>query len=182
MGELDEIQRIRSEADLLHSSDAVETAIDRMAEEITHCLYDTNPLILCVMNGGVVITGKLLLRLQFPLTMDCLFISRYQSTTQGGDIEWRYKPREAIRDRTVIIIDDVLDEGITLAAIDLFCLNEGAKSIYSAVLIDKQMSKKKPIQADFVGLQTENRYLFGYGMDYKGYLRNEAGIFACKNT
>ena len=89
------------------------------------------------------------------------------------------KPGTPLKGRTILIIDDVLDEGITLAAIKAYCLEQGANAVYCAVLIDKLLGHEKPIKADFVGLEVENRYLFGYGMDYKGYLRNAAGIFAC---
>jgi len=77
------------------------------------------------------------------------------------------------------VVDDVLDAGITLAAIRQYCLEEGAQAVYSAVLLDKRLDVEKPIAADFVGLDVPDYYLFGYGMDYKGYLRNAPGIYAC---
>ena len=89
------------------------------------------------------------------------------------------KPTTPLSGRSVLIIDDVLDEGITLAAIKDYCLEQGAIEAYTAVLVDKLLDHDKPIHADFVGLTVENHYLFGYGMDYKGYLRNAAGIYAC---
>jgi hypoxanthine phosphoribosyltransferase len=67
-----------------------------------------------------------------------------------------------------------------LAAIKAYCLEHGATTVFTAVLVDKRLDHDKPIQADFVGLSVDNFYLFGYGMDYKGYLRNAAGIFACR--
>jgi hypoxanthine phosphoribosyltransferase len=132
------------------------------------------------MNGGVVLTGKLLTRLNFPLTLDAINASRYRNQTRGGEINWIQKPRTDLKNRTVLIVDDILDEGITLRAIYEYCREQGASSIYSAVLINKNLNHTKPIRADFVGLEAENRYIFGYGMDYKGYLRNAAGIYACK--
>jgi hypoxanthine phosphoribosyltransferase len=132
------------------------------------------------MNGGVVMAGKLLTRLTMPLNVDAINASRYRNQTAGGAIEWVLKPRLPLQGRTVLIIDDVLDEGITLAAIHQFCLEEGAEAVYSAVLVDKDLGHTKPISADFVGLQVGNRYIFGYGMDYKGYLRNAPGIYACQ--
>jgi hypoxanthine phosphoribosyltransferase len=85
-----------------------------------------------------------------------------------------------LQGRTALILDDVLDEGITLAALKAWCREQGAAAVFTAVLIDKQLGRERPCRADFVGLEAENRYLFGYGMDYKGYLRNAAGIYACK--
>ncbi|MGZ8190102.1 MAG: hypoxanthine-guanine phosphoribosyltransferase [Methylococcaceae bacterium] len=179
---LKEIKHIQATADLLYSRQDVEAALDKMAEHINALLADRNPLILCVLNGGIVVAGQLLTRLTFPLTVDAINASRYQNQTSGSDIEWIFKPTTPLKDRTVLIVDDILDEGITLAAITEFCLEQGATSVYNAVLLDKILPHDKPVKADFVGLEVENRYLFGYGMDYKGYLRNAAGIYACKEN
>ncbi|MGR9014089.1 MAG: hypoxanthine-guanine phosphoribosyltransferase [Gammaproteobacteria bacterium] len=177
---LEEIKHIQATADLLHSEQEVEAAIDKMAQEINIALADRNPLLLCVLNGGIPTFGKLLTRLTMPLTIDSINASRYQNQTSGGSIEWLVKPESPLKDRTILIIDDILDEGITLQAIYQYCREQGATAIYSAVLVDKILDHEKPLTADFVGLNVENRYLFGYGMDYKGYLRNAPGIFACK--
>jgi hypoxanthine phosphoribosyltransferase len=176
---LKEIQHIQATAKLIYSEEQVEAALDDMATEISAKLADSNPLVLCVLNGGIVAAGKLLTRLAFPLTIDSINATRYQNQTSGGTIEWVLKPGTPLDGRTILIIDDILDEGITLAAIKAYCLEQGSTAVYCAVLVDKKLDHEKPIHVDFVGLQTENRYLFGYGMDYKGYLRNAAGIFAC---
>ena len=180
MTNLKEIEHIQATADLLYSEEQVEAALDRMAEQINSALAGCNPLFLCVMNGGLITAGKLLTRLSLPLTLDAINASRYQNKTSGGRIEWLLKPKTPIKGRTVLIVDDILDEGITLEAICQYCKEQGALAVYSAVLVDKMLDHNKPVLADFVGLQVENRYLFGYGMDYKGYLRNAAGIYACK--
>lgn len=179
---LKEIKHVEETADLLYSEHEVEAALDRMADQINHLLADRDPLLLCVMNGGIVVAGKLITRLIIPLTIDAINASRYQNQTSGSVIEWILKPGTPLKDRTVLIIDDILDEGITLEAIYEYCLEQGATSVYSAVLVDKILDHEKPVTADFIGLKTENRYLFGYGMDYRGYLRNAAGIYACKET
>ncbi|MCK5191474.1 MAG: hypoxanthine-guanine phosphoribosyltransferase [Methylococcales bacterium] len=176
-----EVSHIESSADLLHDESEVETAIDKMAEKINYLLNDRNPVFLSVMNGGVVIAGKLLTRLNFPLTFDAINASRYLNNTSGGEIQWIQKPETNLKDRTVLIVDDILDKGLTLEAIIDYCKDQGATSVYTAVLVDKKLDYKKPVIADFVGLKVENRYLFGYGMDYKGYLRNASGIYACKD-
>jgi len=177
---LEEIKHVQATADLLHSEQEIETAIDKMAQQINVALADRNPLLLCVMNGGVVTFGKLLTRLSIPLTIDAINASRYQNLTSGGSIEWLVKPVTSLKGRTVLLVDDILDEGITLQAICQYCREQGATAIYSAVLVDKILDHQKPITADFIGLKVENRYVFGYGMDYKGYLRNAPGIYACK--
>jgi hypoxanthine phosphoribosyltransferase len=177
---LKEIKHVQATADLLYNEQQVEAAIDKIAQEINTLLADRNPLLLCVLNGGIVMAGKLLTRLKIPLTIDAINASRYQNQTSGGNIEWVLKPGTSLKDRTVLIIDDILDEGITLEAIYQYCLEQGATSVYSAVLVNKILDHKKPITADFIGLEVEDRYLFGYGMDYKGYLRNASGIYACQ--
>lgn len=177
---LDRIKQVQAVAELMFSKEQVETALDRMAAEINGVLDDRNPLVLCVLNGGIIAAGMLIPRLKILLTLDSINASRYQNQTSGGVIEWVLKPATPLNGRTVLIIDDVLDEGITLAAIKEYCLDQGADAVYCAVLVDKILGHKKPLDADFVGLEVENHYLFGYGMDYKGYLRNAAGIYACK--
>jgi hypoxanthine phosphoribosyltransferase len=177
---LNEIKNIQETADLLYSEQQVEAALDKMAEQINTALADLNPLILCVINGGIVVAGKLITRLTIPLTLDAINATRYQNNTLGGNVEWLLKPKTPIKDRNLLIIDDILDEGLTLLAIKDYCLEQGAASVYSAVLLDKNLGRVKPVSADFIGLEVENRYLFGYGMDYKGYLRNAPGIYACK--
>ena len=178
---LKEIRHIQATADLLYGEREVEAALDNMAKQINGLLADRNPLLLCVLNGGIVVAGNLITRLTIPLTLDAINASRYQNQTSGGSIEWVLKPGTPLKDRTVLIIDDILDEGITLAAIHDYCLAQGASSVYSAVLVDKILDHEKPITADFIGLEIENRYVFGYGMDYKGYLRNAPGIYACND-
>lgn len=180
---LEEITRVKQHAVLLHDEAAMETALDTMAAAITATLAEQNPLVLCVINGGIIATGKLLPRLDFPLTLDSIHASRYRNQTSGSsDIHWLFKPTTPLQDRSVLLVDDILDEGHTLKAIIDWCKEQGAKDVYSAVLLDKNLPQTKPVQADFVGLQVANHYLFGYGMDYKGYLRNAAGIYACKDT
>lgn len=177
---LNEINNTQVNAELLYSAEQVESALDNMAEAINQKLAGLNPLVLCVLNGGIIAAGKLLPRLAFPLNLDSINASRYQNQTSGGVIKWVLKPHTPIKGRTLLIIDDILDEGITLAAIKDYCLEQGASAVYCAVLVDKKLGKEKPLQADFVALEVEDRYLFGYGMDYKGYLRNASGIYACK--
>ena len=130
------------------------------------------------MNGGLIVTGLLLSKLDFPLQQDYIHATRYRGETSGGDLDWITEPRHSLSGRHVLIVDDILDEGLTLAAIVDYCRNAGAVSVDTVVLVEKIHDRKQGIQANYVGLKTEDRYLFGYGMDYKGYLRNAPGIFA----
>lgn len=177
---LDHIRQIRLEAECLYTHEQVQVALDNIAEAITIKHQGNNPLIVCVMNGGLIVTGCLLLRLDFPLQQDYLHATRYRGETQGGDLNWIVEASHSLKGRDVIIVDDILDEGYTLAAIVEHCRKAGAKSVESVVLVEKMHDRKQGIKADYVGLQAEDRYLFGYGMDYRGFLRNAPGIFAVK--
>lgn len=165
-------------ADCLYTAAQVETALDAMARAIADTLKDSNPLLVCLMNGGVVPFGKLLTRLNFPLQVDYVHATRYREKLQGSDLEWRAGPFVSAHNRTVLLVDDILDSGETLAATEKFYLGQGAKRVYKAVLTVKNRARSVAISADFIGLEVPDRYVFGYGMDYKGYLRNAPGIYA----
>lgn len=121
-------------------------------------------------------------RLPFPLQVDYMHATRYRMETSGADLDWRVAPEAALTGREVLIIDDILDEGKTLAEIIKYCQKKGAANVYTAVLVDKLHDRKavKGFKADFSGLEAADRFLFGYGMDYKGYWRNAPGIYAVK--
>ena len=180
MNSIDEIKAVRMNARLLHSEAEVESALDRMAKEINEKLKDKNPLLLCTMIGGIVTAGKLLTRLDFPLTIDYIHATRYRGNTSGSDLKWICKPSVPVIDREVLIIDDIFDQGLTLKALTDECASAGAKAVYTAVLIEKKCTKRCDMVVDFLGMKVEDKYVFGYGMDYKGYLRNAAGIYAVK--
>ena len=171
-------EAVYAQADLLHSRQAVEDALDRLAVAISAQLRDTNPLVLCVMIGGLIPAGALLTRLDFPMQIDYIHATRYRGGTQGGTLRWVAKPACSMQDRVVLLIDDILDEGITLGAIVDECKADGARAVYTAVLVEKLHDRKNGLKATFKGLDVEDRYVFGYGMDYKGYLRNAPGIYA----
>ena len=179
---LEEALATYKRADLLYSRQEVEAALDHMADALSAAFADKNPILLCVMLGGLVPTGKLLSRLDFPLEIDYIHATRYRGETRGGQLHWLAKPGSSLRDRSVVLIDDILDEGLTLAAIHQACEKSGAKEVYSAVLVQKMHDRNNNYSADFIGLQVEDRYVFGYGMDYKGYLRNVPGIYAVKEN
>ena len=171
---------------LLHNSDVIYTqsevdgAITRLATRISQDLQDKSPLVLTVMNGGLYFAGQLLPQLSFPLETDYLQASRYNGETIGKDIQWRAQPTAQVKGRSVLLLDDILDEGYTLVAIRDQCLGLGAAEVKIAVLTEKALGHPKPIQADYVGLMLPNRYVFGCGMDAYGWWRNLPEIRALK--
>lgn len=176
----DMIQTIFDKADCIHDLKTIEKALDKMASEITHQLKDENPLVLCVMIGALIPGGHLLTRLNFPLEVDYIHATRYRNETRGGDLHWLVEPRQSLENRTVLIIDDIMDGGLTLAAIIDYCNQAGAKEVHTAVIVNKVRVREPGVNfvPDFIGLDTEDRFLFGFGLDYKGYLRNAPGIYA----
>ncbi len=171
-------ETIAARAEMLVSEAEMEQALDRMAGEIAKVLGDKDPLILCVMTGAVVAVGRLLPRLEFPLRLDYVHATRYQGATSGGDLAWRYRPSEAIRGEHILVVDDILDAGVTLDCVVRACREDGAASVYTAVLVEKDRPRAADLAADFVGVRVPDRYLIGYGLDYKHYFRNVRGVFA----
>jgi hypoxanthine phosphoribosyltransferase len=180
MQTIKKFQIILEKSECLYSYDEVNEALDRMAKEITQKLEHTNPIILCVMTGALITTGHLATRLHFPLEMDYIHATRYRGTNRGGDLHWLVEPRKSLKDRTILIVDDIMDGGLTLAAIMDYCKQNEAKEIYSAVMVSKKRQREPGVnfEPDFVGVVTEDKYLFGFGLDYEEYLRNVPGIYA----
>lgn len=175
-----ECRQVREEADCLFSKDEMLLEISKLAKEITDELSETNPIVIGIMNGGMIPMGLLIPELDFPLQIDYLHATRYRDKTRGGQLHWLASPKISLQDRTVLLVDDIHDEGMTLEAIKTYCEKEGAKKVYSAVLVNKIHERKKNTVADFVALDIPDRYVFGFGMDYKGLLRNAPGIYAVK--
>ncbi len=175
-----ESEQVREQADCLFDKQQVSAAVSRLAAMISDELAQSYPVVIGIMNGGLIPMGLLMPHLDFPLQMDYLHATRYRDKTTGSDLQWLVSPKIPLQGRTVLLIDDIHDEGITLEGIKEFCFKEGADKIYSAVLVNKVHDRKNNTSADFIALDIPDRYVFGYGMDYKGMLRNAPGIFAVK--
>ena len=175
-----EAWKILRDAGVIFARAQIEATLDRLAREITGALGETFPLVLSVMGGAVVFTGQLLPRLAFPLEFDYLHASRYGEALAGRDVVWKALPRQEVKGRTVLVLDDILDEGHTLAAIRDKLLALGARAFYSAVFCEKALAVEKPIRADFTGLEVPNRYVFGFGMDVAGLWRNLPEVYAMR--
>lgn len=175
---LAEVEQVKREADCLHDAAAVNQALDQMARQITADLGDKVPLVISVMNGGLLPAGLLLPRLEFALKVDYLHATRYREKTEGAELMWQRTPSESLRGRHVLIVDDILDEGHTLAAIIDYCQAQEPASLSSAVLVQKQHDRGVRPPLEYIGLNVPDRYVFGCGMDYKGFWRNLNGIYA----
>jgi hypoxanthine phosphoribosyltransferase len=177
-----ELQVVLDEADLLASPEQIEEALEQLTVDISNRLADKVPVVFCIMNGGLVLAGQLLPRLGFPLEVGYMHATRYRGDTSGSaELHWQATPSVSMDGRSVLILDDIFDEGHTLAAVVQACRAQGATEVLTAVMANKMHDRKTPdLQVDFYGLQIEDRYVFGFGMDYRGFWRNAPGIYAVK--
>jgi hypoxanthine phosphoribosyltransferase len=177
----EQYQAIAARSDCLVPEREVEAALGRMALAIDERVGGKDPIVLCVMTGGIVATGLLLPRLDFRLRLDYVHATRYRGETSGGRIEWRHRPAEAVRGEHVLVVDDIFDEGLTMEAIVAACNEDGAESVVSAVLVEKERERQCAYRPDIVGLRVPDRYVMGFGLDYKSYFRNASSILAASD-
>lgn len=178
-----DIINVRENADVLISMVEVNRAIDVVAKDIEASFENEVPIMLCVMKGGLMFTSALMQRITSPMLLDYVHVDRYRNKIQGSSIHWHKEPDTSLKDRIVIIVDDILDEGYTLQELIAYCEAKGAKKVLSAVLLKKKLSNTPTnVTPDFIGLEVMDRYVFGWGMDYKGYLRNLSSIYAIADS
>ena len=178
------IREVYAQATCPYTRAQVETAIDKMAQ-MSNKLADTNPIFLCLVVGGIVPLGNLLPRLDFPLEVDYVHVTRYQQFEQAaGSIQWKAEPTRSLKNRTVVIVDDILDGGLTLSAAVDCCRSKGANAVYTAVLVDKKHVREQGgiEQADFTGLIVNDHYVFGYGINYKISTQCAGDFCGCTGT
>ena len=174
--------RFLEDSDPIASAEEVQAALARVAAQVSERLATSYPLVLAVMGGAVIFAGQILPLLRFPIDLDYIHASRYGAETRGANVDWRVKPPASARGRAVLVLDDILDGGDTMAAIRDRLIELGAASFHCAVLVEKILRRSKPIAPDFVGLRIEDRFVFGYGMDAKGYWRNLPEIRAMRGN
>jgi hypoxanthine phosphoribosyltransferase len=183
MTSIDDARFVLLDSDCLFDEQQVMRAYDQLAERIESEYAELNPIMLVVMNGGMVPAVELIRRLGFPFELDYLHATRYRGATTGGGLEWKNRPQKVLAGRHVLVIDDILDEGNTLVAVRAALLDQAPASLKVAVLAEKQHDRRAPgAHAEFVGLSVPDRYVFGCGMDYKEYWRQLPRIHALKET
>ncbi|MFC3551267.1 hypoxanthine-guanine phosphoribosyltransferase [Lysobacter cavernae] len=173
-------------ADLIFDRATLEQAIARMAQPIrADYSNDDVPVYLTIMHGGLPFAAQLAMELGalgLDLEFDYLHATRYRGATSGGELTWKHRPATPLQGRRVLLADDILDEGHTLAAIRSWCLEQGARDVRIAALAVKAHDRCVPgIHADYVGVEVPDRYVFGYGMDYHEQGRNLPAIYALKD-
>ena len=171
-----DIAGVFAQAELIFSPSQVDQALDRLAVAMTAHLQAQRPVLLTVMQGGLYFAGALARRFAFPAEFDYVHVSRYRDRTSGSELRWHTEPTLSLNGRTVVLLDDILDEGVTLAALGEWCQDQGAHAVQLAVLIARQR-EQAACHADFAASRVGQGFLVGCGMDYKGYGRNLSGIY-----
>jgi len=169
-------------AERVHDRPVIERAIAEMAIRIRNDYAGDVPVYLTVLHGGLPFSAQLALALGSlgqPIEMDYLHATRYRGQTQGGLLTWKHKPATPLRGRRVLLVDDIVDEGHTLAAVRAWCAGEGARDVRIAAMAVKRHDRCVPgLSADYAGVDVPDRYVFGYGMDYHEQGRNLPAIYA----
>ena len=173
-----EVLAVRADAECLFERPIIERHIDRLAQQLDSDYATLNPVLLIALKGGCYLAGKLMDRLPFPMQIEVLQLTRYRDQLSGGELHTGVTPVTPLEGRHLLIVDDILDQGVTLQGMVEFCHRQQPASVKSLVLIDKQCERPVDIRADYVGVVAPDRYLFGCGMDYKGYWRNLPAIYA----
>lgn len=170
---------ILSQSVLLHDERQIGESLDLMAERITDDLAGKNPIVMPVMQGGLIFAGHLITRLAFPLRINYIHATRYRGETSGGELKWIARPSESLEGQHVLLLDDIFDQGYTLDAIAADCRSQGAASVRSSVLLKKNHPRAVAnYRPDYHALEVDDQYVFGFGMDYEHQLRNLNGIYA----
>ena len=173
------LAEVLKKAQCLYDQKAIDQAMDRMAKEMIAKLSSAQPIFLCVVNGAIIPLGNFLLRLPFFLEVNYVHATRYLGAQTGGTLRWLARPTCDMKNRVVVVFDDILDGGLTLAGIEDDCKAKGAREVYTAVMVDKKVARVDGglSQADFTGLVVDDHYVFGFGMDFEGYMRNMPAIY-----
>ncbi|HEX8779337.1 MAG TPA: hypoxanthine-guanine phosphoribosyltransferase [Rhodanobacter sp.] len=168
-------------ADVLFGREEIETVIADLGRRIDAALDGERAVFLTVMNGALMFAGQLALSIRTDLEFDYVHATRYRGATSGSELHWLREPAADLRGRTVLLVDDILDEGHTLKAVREDCLRRGARRVLIASLCSKRHDRLVAgIASDFNGVELPDRYVFGYGMDYHEQGRNLPAIYALR--
>lgn len=164
---------------LLYDENEIASVLDDMAEKITSDLAGLNPLVMPVMQGGLIFAGHLITRMAYPMRINYIHATRYRGEKSGGELKWIARPSESLEGQHVLLLDDIFDQGYTLDAIAADCIKQGAASVRSAVLLKKNHPRAvADYRPNYYALEVEDQYVYGFGMDYEHQLRNLNGIYA----
>jgi hypoxanthine phosphoribosyltransferase len=168
-------------AELVAGAVEVSQAYERLAAGLQPLVGQRSCVLIGLLLGGMVTLVEVASRLQGDFILDACHLSRYHGLETGGQLEWHAPPRANLKGQSVVLIDDICDEGVTLGAVRDYCDRAGAQDVHIAVLAHKTAAREHPhVQPDFVGLTVGDRYVFGCGMDLRGRWRHLPAIYALR--
>lgn len=183
MSSLPSLKDALAQSDLLFERADIEREIVRMGQEIDVALAGERPVFLTVMHGALVFAAQLALSIRTDLEFDYVHATRYRGDTVGHELHWLRRPEANLQGRTVLLVDDILDEGHTLKAVRDACLELGARRVLVVAMCTKIHDRRVVgIEADFNGIDLPDRYVYGYGMDYNEQARNLPAIYALRDA
>lgn len=158
---------------ILFHETTILSRLDVLASEITEHYKDKEFTVISILNGSFIFMADLLRRIQLPMQMDCWSVSSYHGTKSSGSINFRQRDITDVSNRHVLLLDDILDSGLTLHTIkQKLLLEKNAKSVKCCVLLNKQVSRNADIEADYTGFFIGQEFVVGYGLDYNEKYRN----------
>ena len=175
------LNELISNSSLIYSNEDINFAIEDLARNFNSKFINQKITVLPVMTGALIFAGHLVSKFNFYCELDYIHASRYSSNKPKSKVDWKYQPNiDLIKDKVILVLDDILDEGITLNSIKKKLLEMGAKEVLICVLFDKKINKQKPIKVDFIGLEVPDSYVYGFGLDFKVIGRNIPHLYAHK--
>lgn len=178
-----DLRELKNQSRLIYSNVEINQALDAMAKEIEKDFSGKPVLFLTVLVGAIPTVAALTQRISLPLKMDYIHATRYGNELSGRELQWKALPQSPLKNTNIIVVDDIFDEGYTLKAIVEYCKNEGASTVKTAVLVNKDHQRKvADFSADYFGLSVPDEYVFGFGMDCKGLGRNLDSIYALQSS
>jgi hypoxanthine phosphoribosyltransferase len=155
----------------------IQAAVRRVGEAINRDLAETNPLFICVLNGAFMFAGDLMKVVNFPCEITFVKLSSYEGIYTSGNVKEIFGLNESIVGRNVVVVEDIVDTGITMEKIIESLNAKGAKSIKVATFLQKPEALQRDITVDYVAMKIPNQFIVGYGLDYDGYGRNLKEIY-----
>jgi hypoxanthine phosphoribosyltransferase len=139
---------------------------------ITHDYRKRDLTVVCLLDGSLVFTANLLLQIKIPVNLYSIKVSSYEGKESTGIVKYNVKDLEFCKDKDILLIDDILDSGLTLSTVVKDVKEAGASSVRTCVLLNKQIDRQLDIEPDYKAFDIENEFVVGFGMDYNGLYRN----------
>jgi hypoxanthine phosphoribosyltransferase len=151
---------------------AIRNVVIGLGATITHDYRKRDLTVVCLLDGSLVFTANLLLQIKIPVNLYSIKVSSYEGKESTGIVKYNVKDLEFCKDKDILLIDDILDSGLTLSTVVKDVKEAGASSVRTCVLLNKQIDRQLDIEPDYKAFDIENEFVVGFGMDYNGLYRN----------